>query len=177
VTELETERLRLRAWRDDDAPHLDRLYANPDFMRYLAARGDGSAAVAGYRAHWAEHGFGIWAAEEKASGAFVGRIGVAYHRLWPDEPEVGWSLDPAFWGRGYATEGGAASLRHAFGTLGFDRLVSIVLRENVRSIRVMDRLGIRPYREVWWPEGEAMLEVRAIARAEWARRARLQSSE
>ena len=168
MTELETERLRLRPWRDGDAAHLDRLYANADFMRYLGPRTDGAVAIGRYRAHWAEHGFGIWAAEERGSGAFVGRIGVQFHRLWPHDPEVGWALDPSFWGRGYATEGGEASLRHAFDTLGCDRVVSIVLPENAASIRVMDRLGIEPYREVWWPEGAATLEVRAIERETWA---------
>lgn len=167
MTELETKRLLLRAWRDDDAPHLDRLYANVAFMRYLGRRGDGATAIAGYRSHWAEHGFGIWAVEERATNAFVGRAGVAFHRLWPDEPEVGWGLDPEFWGRGYATEAGATSLRYAFATLGYERVVSITLPENAASIRVMNRLGIHPYREVWWPEGRAMLEVRALERDEW----------
>ena len=167
MRELETGRLRLRAWRDDDAPRLDRLYADARFMRYLGPRGDGATAIGVYRAHWTEHGFGLWAVEERATGRFVGRAGLSFHRLWPDDPEVGWALDPEYWGRGYATEAGAASLRHAFATLGYERVVSITLPDNAASIRVMGRLGIRPYREVWWPEGSAMLEVRAIERGEW----------
>ena len=125
--------------------------------------------LARFRRGWEEHGFGIWAVEELESGRLVGRVGLSYHRLWPSDPEVGWKLDPDVWGRGYATEAGAASLRHAFETLGFERVVSIALPQNTASIRVMDRLGIEPWREVWWPDGEAMLDVRAIERDRWAR--------
>ena len=144
-------------------------------MRYLAPDGrlatddDAAEGLRRWRAHWEEHGYGLWAVEERTSGRFVGRIGLSHHRLWPQDVEVGWSLDPAVWGRGYATEGGAAALAHAFGELGVDRVVSIVHPENAASIAVMGRLGIRPWRTVWWPEGAIDLDVRAIEREEWAR--------
>ena len=173
MTELETERLRLRLWRDDDLPHLERLSADETFMRYLGPRAPAEDQVARYRRQWAEHGFGIWAVEERESGRFVGRIGLQFHSLWPEDPEVGWSLDPGVWGRGYATEGGAAAVRHAFEALGFERVVSIVHPENAPSIRVMDRLGLQRWREVWWEYGRTMLDVRTIERERWAR---LQSS-
>jgi RimJ/RimL family protein N-acetyltransferase len=117
-------------------------------------RAESEAQLARFRRHWAEHGFGIWAAEERETGRFVGRIGLQYHRLWPHDPEVGWALDPAFWGLGYATEGGAAALEHAFDTLGFERVVSIVLPANVRSVRVMQRLGLAEWRRLPSPWGE-----------------------
>ena len=72
------------------------------------------------------------------------------------------------WGRGYATEGGGAALDHAFTVLGRDRVVSIVHPENAPSIAVMTRLGIDPWRSVWWPDGEIDLEGRPIARDKWA---------
>ena len=83
---------------------------------------------------------------------------------------MGWKLDPAVWGRGYATEAGAASLRHAFETLGFARVVSIVHPENTASVRVMERLAIEPWRHVEWPEVGVLLDVRAIVRERWAAR-------
>ena len=144
-------------------------------MRYLAPGGrlatreDAVEGLARYRAHWEERGYGIWAVEERASRRFVGRIGLSHHRLWPEDVEVGWALDPEVWGRGYATEGGAAALAHAFGELGRDRVVSITHPENAGSIAVMRRLGIEPWRTVWWPDGDIDLEVRAIGRATWAR--------
>jgi RimJ/RimL family protein N-acetyltransferase len=141
------------------------------FTRYLRAREpiDTAAQFARFRRHWEEHGYGLWAVEERETGRFIGRVGLSHHRLWPQDVEVGWALDPAAWGRGYATEGGAAALAHGFGELGVDRVVSIVHPENAASIAVMSRLGIGPWRTVWWPEGGIDLEVRAIERAGWTR--------
>ena len=115
-----------------------------------------------FRRHWDVHGFGIWAAEERDTRRFVGRIGLQYHQLWPHDPEVGWGLDPALWGRGYATEGGAAALAHGLETLRFPRVVSIVLPANARSIRVVERLGLRPWRRI--PSSWGELEVYAVDR-------------
>ena len=56
-------------------------------------------------------GYGVWAVEERATGRIVGRLGLSHHRLWPQDVEVGWGLDPEVWGRGYATEGGVAARR------------------------------------------------------------------
>ena len=137
-------------------------------MRYLGPRQDGAAQLARIRRHWEQYGFGLWAVDEKETGAFVGRVGLSLHRLWPDDPEVGWGLAPEHWGRGYATEAGGAALRHAFTTLDLARVVSIVHPENGASIRVMDRLGITPWREVPWDDTGITLEVRAIERDRWA---------
>jgi RimJ/RimL family protein N-acetyltransferase len=80
--------------------------------------------------------------QDRASGALVGRVGVQFHRAWPHEdPEVGWAFDPDWWGRGLATESGAAAVAWGHEQLGFRRLVSITVEENVRSRRVMARLG------------------------------------
>ena len=169
LKQLETARLRLRPWRERDLDELHRIALLPDVYRYLTGQppteDETAAQLDRFRRHWDEHGFGLWAVEERSTGRFVGRIGLAYHRLWPNDPEVGWKLDPAVWGRGYATEGGAASLAYAFETLGVDRVVSIVHPQNVRSIRVMERLGLEPWRQVWWEEQEIMLEVHSKRRA------------
>jgi RimJ/RimL family protein N-acetyltransferase len=143
-------------------------------MRYLSPGGrlatvaDAVEGLRRWRAHWEAYGYGLWAVEERATGRFVGRIGPSHHRLWPDDVEVGWALDPDVWGLGYATEGGSAALAHAFKRLGRERVISIVHPENAASIAVMTRLGIRPWRTVRWPEGGIDLEVRAIRRDEWA---------
>ena len=150
------------------------MNADPAFARYLSPTGEpftpeeSAAAFARYRVHWEEHGYGVWVVEERATGRAIGRLGLSHHRLWPQDVEVGWALDPSAWGRGYATEGGRAALEHAFTVLGRDRVVSIVLPDNVAPIAVMTRLGIEPWRSVGWPDGELELEVRAIARDKWA---------
>lgn len=79
---------------------------------------------------WEERGFGLWAVEEKSSGAFIGFIGLLYHEDWSEgkhRMEVGWRLARPFWGRGLATEGAMASLRYGFEELGLDRIISIAV--------------------------------------------------
>jgi RimJ/RimL family protein N-acetyltransferase len=149
------------------------MNADPRVTRWLTPTGapishaDTVAQLEGFRRHWEKHGIGPWAVEERETGALVGRLGLKYHRLWPDDLELGWKLDPAVWGRGYATEGGVAGLRYAFETLGLDRVVSIVHPRNTASIRVAERLGERPYAHVEWPEGACLLDVYAIGRDQW----------
>jgi RimJ/RimL family protein N-acetyltransferase len=112
--------------------------------------------------HHAEHGFGPLAVEDRATGALIGRAGLAYHGAWPDDPEAGWWIAPERQGEGLATEAGAASVRHGLGELGFDRLVSIALEGNLASRRVMAKLGFRLHERVPSEWGE--LWVHAIGR-------------
>jgi RimJ/RimL family protein N-acetyltransferase len=147
VTELETPRLRLRQWRDDDLETLACWNADTYVMRHMGrppmTREESEDALARYRRHWDEHGFGIWAVELRGTGELVGRIGLSYHRAWPDDPELGWLIDPGHTGRGLATEGGAASADYGFEALRAPRLVSICIGENVESLRVMEKLSFR----------------------------------
>lgn len=91
-----------------------------------------------FREHWKAHSFGLWAAEDKTTGEFVGRIGLSYHAIWLGEPEVGWLFDLLVWGKGLTTEGGEAAVRYGFEKLGANRLVSICTPENLGSRRVME---------------------------------------
>ena len=145
--DLETERLRLRPFRPDDLDTLARWNADPRMMRYLAgqpmSRAQSEAALGRYLAHWDRHGFGLWVAEDRATGEPIGRVGLSYHRTWPDDPEVGWAFDPLRWGHGLATEGGAAAIRYGFEVLRLPRVVSITTEENLASRRVMEKLGLR----------------------------------
>jgi RimJ/RimL family protein N-acetyltransferase len=97
------------------------------------------------------HGFGVWLAEDRETGDPVGRVGLSYHRAWPDDPELGWWIDPGRWGEGLATEAGAASLAYAFDTLCLPRVVSITTESNLPSRRVMEKLGLRKLTEVRSP--------------------------
>ncbi len=147
MAELETERLVLRSFRVGDLDAYARMTADPEVMRYI---GDGRTldraetwrSVAYFLGHWQLRGFGIFAAEEKATGALVGRIGLYQPEDWPGL-EVGWLLARERWGRGYATEGGRACLRHAFEALGADHVISVIHPDNAASIRVAERLGER----------------------------------
>lgn len=163
---LETARLRLRRWRDEDLPALARWNADPVVMRHMG-RGpmtyeESTAALERYRRHWEEHGFGLWAAELLTTGELVGRIGLAYHRAWPADPEVGWLIDPAHAGLGLATEGGAAGVEYGFEVLGAKRLVSICTEGNAGSRRVMEKLGFRLHERVPFAELGTELWVHAL---------------
>ncbi|HVC85916.1 MAG TPA: GNAT family N-acetyltransferase [Gaiellaceae bacterium] len=154
---IETERLTLRRFGEGDRDTVARWNADPVFTRHLAgvlSRAQTDEAFGRWEGHWTEHGFGLLGVEWRETGELIGRVGPSFHRLWPAEPEVGWALDPAWWGRGIATEAGAACVAWAFGRLGHDRLVSITTEANLASRRVMEKLGFVLHAQVpseWGP--------------------------
>jgi RimJ/RimL family protein N-acetyltransferase len=157
---IETERLHLRRFTDSDRDTLARWNADPEFTRYLAGvqtRAQSDEAYDRWQRHWDEHGFGLLVIEWKQTGEVIGRTGPQFHRAWPDDPEVGWGLDPAWWGRGIATEAGAASVAWGFGELGFTRLVSITIEANTPSRNVMAKLGFQLHRRIPSEWGELMV--------------------
>ncbi|HEX2071357.1 MAG TPA: GNAT family N-acetyltransferase [Thermoleophilaceae bacterium] len=106
------------------------------------------ALVERFLGHWIEHGYGMWYFAERHSGDFVGQIGLQ-HTDVEGEPvvEIGWTLLPAHWGRGYATEAGRAALDLAFFRLALDEIVSFTLPHNRASRRVMEKLGMTYVRD------------------------------
>ena len=141
---LETERLRLRRPSEADRDVAARWNADPEFTHHLAGvqtREQSDAGFDRWQRHWDEHGFGLLVIEWRETGEPIGRTGPQFHRIWPHDPEVGWALDPAWWGRGIATEAGAASVAWTFGELDFPRVVSITTEANTASRRVMAKLG------------------------------------
>ena len=110
---IETERLTLRRFREDDRDTVACWNADADYTRHLSGvqtRAQSDEAFDRWGRHWEEHGFGLCAVEWRETGELIGRAGLQYHGYWPADPEVGWSLDPAWWGRGVATEAGAACI-------------------------------------------------------------------
>jgi RimJ/RimL family protein N-acetyltransferase len=98
--------------------------------------------MAAWRGQWELRGTGQWAVEEKETGTLVGRAGLhnPAREDWPGV-EIGWVLHPDRWGRGYATEAAQRAIDYAFGELDLDRVCSVILPENRRSIAVAERLG------------------------------------
>ena len=126
---------------------------------------------------WDDHGFDLWAAVERASDELMGCIGLSVPDFLPEilpAVEVGWRLHPRYWGQGYATEGGDASLRFGFERLGLDRIVSVYEPINEASGRVMEHLGMRFDRDTVHPERQIPVRVLAITRAEWEARGPLE---
>src|SRR5262249_48736723 len=116
--ELETDRLRLRQFRDGDLDAYAQITRDPETMRYIARgepldREQARRSLGYVLAHWQVRGYGLWAAEEKVSSALVGRIGLLRREGWRDL-ELAWLIARERWGEGFATEGARAALDHAF---------------------------------------------------------------
>ena len=146
---LETENLVLRPFKDEDVDDYFGVLDSPEVRRWLHLpesldRSDAWQQMAWFLGQWELRGTGNWALEEKKSGKFIGRAGL--HRPerhdWPGV-EVGWILHPDYWGRGFATEAGAAAVRYGFDQLEVDKLFSCILPENYRSQAVAKRLGFK----------------------------------
>jgi RimJ/RimL family protein N-acetyltransferase len=146
TTTLETERLLLREWRVDDFESFAAMMAEPEVMRLLAIDGKPFPRFAAWQGlcstigHWVLRGFGMFAVIEPSTGAFVGRVGPWEPEGWPDL-EIGWTLRSAYWGKGYATEAASRCIAYAFTELRRSHVVSLILAENRRSIRVAERIG------------------------------------
>jgi RimJ/RimL family protein N-acetyltransferase len=141
---LETERLILRMFREDDFEPFARMCADAEVMRYIGGkiytRFEAWRSMAFHIGHWQLLGYGHWAIEEKASGCFIGRVGFLNPAGWPGF-EIGWTLRRESWGKGYATEGARRALDYAFTELGREHVISLIHPENAASIRVAERLG------------------------------------
>lgn len=144
IPRLETDRLILREYRQSDFDDFAAFYATPrsrfvggPLPRELAWRG-----LAAHLGHWALRGYGFWAVEEKASGAFCGHVGLWFPEGWP-EPEVGWVLMGHAEGRGLALEAALAARHYAYHTLRWPTAISMIDPDNTRSLQVAARMGCR----------------------------------
>jgi anti-anti-sigma factor len=146
--ELRTERLLLRRWRPEDRKAFAALNADPAVMEYLLTAltvAESDALVDRIEARFDEYGYGLWAAEVPGIAPFIGFVGLSpVGADFPGGPavEVGWRLAHRHWGMGYATEGARAALRYGSEVFGIDEFVSFTSKLNLRSQRVMRRLGM-----------------------------------
>ena len=146
--ELETPRLRLRVWRDEDLAPFAAMNADPEVMRHFPkplGRKSSDALAEIIRGNMTKHGWGLWAVDVKTKPSFAGFVGLAVPAFKADFTpaiEIGWRLARDCWGRGYATEGAQAALTFAFGRLNLAEVVSFTAVGNERSRAVMERLGL-----------------------------------
>ncbi len=161
VPELRTERLLLRGWREDDIEPMRAINSDPEVNAWLGVDpSQTEARIAHWLNHWQQFGFGLWAIEEKATEEMIGRVGLVDQVDWtvsPQDAEVGWTLASSAWGKGYATEAALAALEFAR-EKGLRHIISITRPDNVRSQRVMEKLGLtyrgatnwHGYDQVWY---------------------------
>jgi ribosomal-protein-alanine N-acetyltransferase len=146
--QLRTERLVLRPWRDEDVEPFAAMNADPRVMEFFPntnTHAESVATLGRIRTHFAAHGFGLWAIELVGGASFAGMLGLSvpsFQAHFTPCVEVGWRLPVEHWGRGYATEGARAALAFGFDQLALPEIVSFTTVNNLRSRRVMERLGM-----------------------------------
>jgi len=147
-SELRTERLLLRGWTADDRAPYAALNADPqvrEFFPERLTRAQSDAQIAVFQEHFAQHGFGMWALELRASAELIGFTGMdlaTYEAHFAPAVEIGWRLSRAAWGHGYATEAALATLAFGFEQLELNEIVACTTPSNRRSRAVMERIGM-----------------------------------
>ncbi|MEM9684410.1 MAG: GNAT family N-acetyltransferase [Pseudomonadota bacterium] len=170
---IETERLILRRWRDEDAEPYAEICADPEVMRWIGngttrTAEESAAAIERFEQTWERRGFGPFAVELRRTGRLIGFNGFLSPDFLPEilpAVEIGWRLARDAWGQGLATEGAQAALRFGFDDLGLQRVVSIYQVGNSASARVMEKLGMRLERETVDPETGRRVRVCDISKS------------
>ncbi len=158
---LQTRRLLLRRWREADLDPFAAMNADPVVMEFFPRTlsvEESAAFIERIEACFDQHGYGLWAVEKIEPGQpLIGCIGLS--PVEPDLPcapavEVGWRLSRAYWGRGYATEAASAVIAFGFDRIHLDEIVSLTASVNLRSQRVMERLGMKrdPHEDFQHPQ-------------------------
>jgi len=185
IIELETPRLLLRQWRDQDREPFAAMNADPAVMEYfptLQGRTASDSSIDAWMSQFATNGWSNWAVEVRASGEFIGFVGLSVpRRALPFSPcvEVGWRLARAHWGHGYATEAARTALRVGFERLALPEIVSFTAVGNQRSRAVMERIGMRnanqDFEHPGVPEGHPLRLhcLYRVSRVEWLQSSRI----
>jgi RimJ/RimL family protein N-acetyltransferase len=145
---IKTQRLILRHWRASDREPFAHLNADSrvmEFMPNALSREESDALASRIELHFRKYGFGLYAAESVENKSFIGFIGISvptFEAHFTPCVEIGWRLDAGYWGCGLATEGARAVVGHAFESLALKDLVSFTVPTNIRSRRVMEKLGM-----------------------------------
>lgn len=150
---IETQRLILRSWQEEDIPHFARLNSDDKVMEYFLKKLSYNETIALYNQIQNEFmacGFGAYAVEEKDTGVFIGFVGlhnVTFEVDFAPAVEILWRLLPEFWGKGYATEAAIACLNYAKDELKLREIVSFTSLPNKRSEHVMQKIGMARIKE------------------------------
>jgi len=146
---LKTARLGMRRWKDSDLEVFVAMNRDPEVMEFFPriwTAEESAAMVAKAEAFLEQNGYGPYAVDDLASGEFIGYVGLlrpSFDAWFTPCVEIGWRLRREAWGLGYATEAAKECLRFGFDELGLERIYSFTAVPNVRSVRVMEKIGMR----------------------------------
>jgi ribosomal-protein-alanine N-acetyltransferase len=150
----------------DDVPALASIRSDPEVMKHIAKRRTESIeevrnVLNGILAHWQQHGFGRWALVDKGSALLAGWCGLmnASYLENTGEVEIGYGLAKQYWGKGLASEAAAATLKYGFEQVRLQRIIAVAWPENVASLRVLEKLGMRYEKRVQLFNSELLLYV------------------
>lgn len=168
---FETERLILRQFEDRDVDPIARLRADARFMRFIKAPESRSETVSWMRMvsrYWETDNFGFWAVVLKETSEVIGWSGTWL--LWETkEPEIGFAVTPALWGKGLGTEAASFALEYTFENRRAEKAVALTMPENQASRRVMEKLGMRFDEERYYGSYGLTLTRYRITKEEYAR--------
>ena len=167
---LETPRLILTTWRDDDWSAFRPIATDPEVMRYITGGEPWTDQriqefVSSQQQLYEKRGFCRWKLIHKESGELAGFCGIGYFHHAGDNPEIGWWLARRYWRQGLASEAARIALRDGFERVRLERIVSIARPENRASTRIMEKLGLAFERE--WTDGDLKLVKYAIDRTQY----------
>jgi RimJ/RimL family protein N-acetyltransferase len=172
IPAIETDRLILRAHRPDDFSACAAMWADPVVTRYITGKPSTQqqtwSRMLQYAGLWSLLGFGYWAIEERAGGAFVGELGFAdFKRVieppLDGTPELGWALVTAAHGKGYASEATRAAVAWGDANLSASRTVCLISPENLASMRVAEKCGYREFARTAYGANPVILLARQAA--------------
>lgn len=150
MQEINTDRLLLRRWSPDDVAPFAAICADPDVMRFIGngntrTTDETARSIASFEKQWDERGYGLFAVEQRGTGALLGFTGFSSPVFLPEvlpSVEIGWRFARASWGNGYASEAALAALCFGVDRLGLSDLVSICQVGNTASTRIAQKLGM-----------------------------------
>jgi ribosomal-protein-alanine N-acetyltransferase len=147
IPTIKTANLNLRAFSEKDIDDMHHILMGENVLQYFPNSSSPSREQVGKMIrnllkHWDEHEYGLWAIESRPEGKLMGRCGLQYLPA-TNEVEVDFILGTQFWGQGYATQAGKASLKYGFENLGLNIIVGIVHTDNFVSQRVLEKIGMR----------------------------------
>jgi RimJ/RimL family protein N-acetyltransferase len=166
IPAVDTERLTLRGHRIEDLAECSAMWADAEVTRYISGRPNTGeevwARLLRYVGHWSLLGFGYWVVRERASGRFVGEVGLAdfkreFEPSFGGAPEMGWALAPWAHGKGFATEAVRGALAWSDGHFGKVRTVCMVDPSNTASLRVAEKCGYRQYGQATYKGSPSLL--------------------
>ena len=157
---ISTERLCLRKWIDSDNEPFIKMNSDPEVMEYFpqsSTRAETLAMINRINLAFDKNDFGLWAVENKITKEFLGFTGFMipqFESFFTPCVEIGWRFKKESWGQGFATEAAKACLDYGFNKLGFNKIVSFTSSLNLKSEKVMQRIGMRYVADFYHPKIE-----------------------